>query len=57
MDAVRAFDFLAGLDEVDESRMGVQGSSQGGALTLLVASLRAGRDRSRLCPARLTCVP
>jgi cephalosporin-C deacetylase len=40
MDAVRAFDFLAGLDEVDDARIGVQGGSQGGALTLLVASLR-----------------
>jgi cephalosporin-C deacetylase len=43
MDAVRAFDFLAGLPEVDGTRIGVQGSSQGGALTLLVAALRASR--------------
>lgn len=41
MDAIRAFDFLSGLDEVDSSRICVQGGSQGGALTLLVASLRA----------------
>ena len=40
MDAVRARDLLAGLDEVDETRIGVQGGSQGGALTLLVSSLR-----------------
>ena len=41
MDAVRAFDFLSGLDEVDSSRICVQGGSQGGALTLLVSALRA----------------
>ena len=41
MDAIRAFDFLGGLDEVDSSRICVQGGSQGGALTLLVSSLRA----------------
>ena len=43
MDAIRAFDFLSGLDEVDSSRICVQGGSQGGALTLLVSSLRAGK--------------
>ena len=43
MDAIRAFDFLSGLDEVDSSRICVQGGSQGGALTLLVSSLRAGQ--------------
>ena len=42
MDAVRAFDLLAQLPEVDPDRMGVMGGSQGGALTLLVASIRAG---------------
>lgn len=40
MDAVRAFDILAGLPEVDARRVGVTGSSQGGALTLLIAALR-----------------
>lgn len=40
MDAVRAYDLLAGLEEVDASRIGVQGGSQGGALTLLVSALR-----------------
>lgn len=40
MDAVRARDLLASLDEIDETRIGVQGGSQGGALTLLVSSLR-----------------
>ena len=43
MDAIRAFDFLSGLDEVDSSRICVQGGSQGGALTLLVSALRAGQ--------------
>ena len=33
MDALRAFDFLAGLPEVDAERIGVRGSSQGDALT------------------------
>ncbi len=41
MDAVRAFDILAALPEVDTRRVGVIGSSQGGALTLLIAALRA----------------
>ena len=41
MDAIRAYDFLSGLDEVDSSRICVQGGSQGGALTLLVSSLSA----------------
>ncbi len=40
MDAVRAFDFLYQMPEVDEHRLGVLGGSQGGALTLLVSSLR-----------------
>ena len=40
MDAVRAFDFLAQMPEVDQRRLGVLGGSQGGALTLLVSSLR-----------------
>ena len=55
MDAVRAFDFLAGLDEVDESRIGVQGGSQGGALTLLVSSLRAGRVAAASAGAPYLC--
>ena len=55
MDAVRAFDFLAGLDEVDDSRVGVQGSSQGGALTLLVASLRAAETAAASAGAPYLC--
>ncbi|MDP6775370.1 MAG: acetylxylan esterase [Candidatus Latescibacteria bacterium] len=40
IDAVRAFDFLMGRDEVDAQRIGVTGSSQGGGLTLVVSALR-----------------
>ncbi len=42
IDAVRAFDFLAGREEVDPERIGVTGSSQGGGLTLVVSGLRPG---------------
>ena len=55
MDAVRAFDFLAGLPEVDNERIGVRGSSQGGALTLLVSSLRSGRVRAASAGAPYLC--
>ena len=40
MDAIRGFDLLSARSDVDEARIGVHGSSQGGALTLLVAALR-----------------
>lgn len=40
-DAVRAVDFLLGRPEVDPSRIGVTGSSQGGALTIVTAALRS----------------
>ena len=43
IDAVRAFDFLAGREEVDADRIGVTGSSQGGGLTFVVAALRDPR--------------
>lgn len=39
-DALRAIDFLVGREEVDSSRIGVHGSSQGGALTIVSAALR-----------------
>jgi cephalosporin-C deacetylase len=39
-DAYRAIDVLLSRPEVDGGRLGVHGSSQGGALTLLVAALR-----------------
>lgn len=40
VDAWRVLDFLQSRDEVDSSRIGIRGSSQGGALTLLVAAMR-----------------
>jgi cephalosporin-C deacetylase len=55
MDAVRAFDFLASLDEVDETRIGVQGGSQGGALTLLLASLRPQMVKAASAGAPYLC--
>lgn len=39
MDAVRAIEVLASLEQVDASRIGVSGGSQGGALTLAAAAL------------------
>lgn len=39
MDCVRAVEILASMDEVDASRIGVTGGSQGGALTLSTAAL------------------
>lgn len=39
-DAIRAIDVLATLDEVDASRIGVHGGSQGGALSLVAAAMR-----------------
>ncbi len=41
IDAVRAVDFLLSRPEVDPSRIGVHGSSQGGALTITTAALRS----------------
>jgi cephalosporin-C deacetylase len=40
VDATRALDFLLSRPEVDAARIGVHGSSQGGALTLTTAALR-----------------
>ena len=40
VDACRAVDLLIGRPEVDRSRVGVHGSSQGGALTVVLAALR-----------------
>src|SRR5712691_8224161 len=41
VDATRTVDFLLSRPEVDATRIGVHGSSQGGALTLTTAALRA----------------
>jgi cephalosporin-C deacetylase len=40
VDAARAVDFVLTRPEVDQSRIGVHGSSQGGALTITTAALR-----------------
>jgi cephalosporin-C deacetylase len=40
VDACRAVDFVQSRPEVDASRIGVHGSSQGGALTIVTAALR-----------------
>ncbi len=40
VDALRAVDFLLGQPEVDPTRIGVTGSSQGGALTIVIAAMR-----------------
>lgn len=40
LDAIRAVDFVLSRPEVDSKRVGVHGSSQGGALTVVLAALR-----------------
>jgi len=40
VDAWRVIDFLQSRPEIDSKRIGIRGSSQGGALTLLVAAMR-----------------
>jgi len=40
VDAIRAIDFLLAQPEVDPTRIGLTGGSQGGALTILVAAMR-----------------
>src|SRR3984893_12743928 len=40
VDACRAVDFVLSRPEVDRTRIGVHGSSQGGALTIVTAALR-----------------
>lgn len=47
MDCVRGIDFLCSRPEVDASRIGVEGASQGGALTFATAALAA--DRIAVC--------
>ena len=41
IDAARAVDFVLSRPEIDHARIGVQGGSQGGALTLTTAALRS----------------
>jgi cephalosporin-C deacetylase len=40
IDAIRAVDFAQSRPEIDSSRIGVHGGSQGGALTIIAAALR-----------------
>ncbi|MBK7028132.1 MAG: acetylxylan esterase [Bacteroidales bacterium] len=47
MDCLRAVDFLFSRNEVDTTRVGVEGASQGGALTFATAALAA--DRIAVC--------
>jgi len=46
MDCVRAVDFLLSRPEVDTSRIGVMGGSQGGGLTLAAAGLCSGKIKA-----------
>ena len=55
MDALRAFDILAAIPEVDQRRVGVTGSSQGGALTLLICALRANSVAAAAAGAPYLC--
>lgn len=55
LDAVRAVDLLTGRPEVDESRVGVSGSSQGGALAVVLAALRPGEIRCAAVGAPYLC--
>jgi len=43
IDAMRAVDFALSRPEIDPSRIGCQGGSQGGALTITTSALRAGK--------------
>jgi cephalosporin-C deacetylase len=53
-DALRALELLAHRDEVDDTRIGIGGGSQGGALTLAVAAL-SQRPRIALADIPFLC--
>lgn len=55
LDAVRAVDFVAERPEVDRSRIGIHGSSQGGALAVVVAALRPELIRCASAGAPYLC--
>lgn len=55
LDAVRAFDFLVDRPEVDPGRVGVSGSSQGGALAVVLAALRPEGIRCAAVGAPYLC--
>ena len=50
IDAVRVIDFLLEQPEVDSERIGIQGSSQGGAPTLVIRTPSASRAASAGAP-------
>ena len=54
-DAVRALDFAQTRTEIDQDRIGVHGSSQGGALTVVVSALRAGEIAAAAAGAPYLC--
>jgi cephalosporin-C deacetylase len=54
-DAVRALEVLAGREEVDESRLGATGISQGGGLTLAAAALTPRKLRIALADVPFLC--
>jgi cephalosporin-C deacetylase len=54
-DIVRGLDVVAGLDEVDASRFGVWGSSQGGGLGIVAAALRPDLVRCLAAGAPYLC--
>jgi cephalosporin-C deacetylase len=55
VDAARAVDFALSRPEVDPARIGVHGSSQGGALTVTTAALRADRITCAAAGAPYLC--
>jgi cephalosporin-C deacetylase len=55
LDAVRAVEVVAARPEVDTDRIGVTGSSQGGALTVVLAALRPGLIRCGTAGAPYLC--
>ena len=50
VDTLRGFDFLRSLPEVDATRIGVTGSSQGGGLTIITAAMREVRAAAAGAP-------
>lgn len=55
LDALRAVDVLAARPEVDRRRIGVNGSSQGGALAVVLAALAPDRIRCAVSGAPYLC--